>query len=643
MHKLVKLFSFSLFRCGVYFVIGTLFLLGCIPLLKTYAQESITLTTYYPAPYGDYGGLTAVNLTADHLIVGFAESSPQEFNLMQSGDTHIGRSLIVGAGEEDVFGFSYREGLITTDGDAFIKNNLAIRTTSPEFRLTLDKGAPDPDGGIMAIGFFGQGLPLTTVGPGTRLMWYPKKAAFRAGVVHADQWAEDNIGIYSVALGVDTKAFGESSVAMGAGTTASGSFSTAMGYESTATGVLGTAMGHQAKAEGNDSVAIGFQTTASGINSIAMGYKSKANGQYNIAIGDQTTTFGNFNTAIGTGTIAGDADHPNYQACTAMGGGTKASGDGSTAMGWHTKASGPFSVAMGRDTTASAYGSVAMGLETTASGIYSVAAGRGTTASLDDSLAIGQYNSPAHALFSIGNGLSDASRSNAFVVLKEDTQSRVGIGTTPGWGSWDSLRVEGGGIFVPHGRLEVGGGGDVSTVIICSSDITSGRNIHASGNIHADGNVTVNGSLSASSVIATTIGASTAGFSIVNASSVMCGGAKCFLIDHPTRKGMELVHSTVEGPEIAVFYRGEAQLFDGQVEVELPSYFEALTREVGRTVQLTAKGSKPFLLSASEVINGRFTAYGAEPDGAFYWEVKAVRADLDPLEVERPQNEEENL
>jgi len=95
-----------------------------------------------------------------------------------------------------------------------------------------------------------------------------------------------------------------------------------------------------------------------------------------------------------------------------------------------------------------------------------------------------------------------------------------------------------------------------------------------------------------------------------------------------------LIHSTLEGPEYAVFYRGEAKLENGKAIIKLPDYFEALTRKERRTVLLTAKGSEPFSLSASEVKEGKFEVYGTKLDGEFYWEVKAVRADLEPLKPE---------
>ncbi|MFA7000476.1 MAG: hypothetical protein WC241_05220 [Candidatus Paceibacterota bacterium] len=116
--------------------------------------------------------------------------------------------------------------------------------------------------------------------------------------------------------------------------------------------------------------------------------------------------------------------------------------------------------------------------------------------------------------------------------------------------------------------------------------------------------------------------------------TTVTANVKNFKINHPAKPGKKLIHSTLEGPEIAVFYRGEAQLVKGEATIKLPDYFEALTRKEGRTIQLTAKGKEPFLLSCADVTDGKFFVYGAKPDGKFYWEVKAVRADIKPLEVE---------
>ncbi len=115
--------------------------------------------------------------------------------------------------------------------------------------------------------------------------------------------------------------------------------------------------------------------------------------------------------------------------------------------------------------------------------------------------------------------------------------------------------------------------------------------------------------------------------------------SKSFDISHPSKPGKRLVHGCLEGPEFAVYYRGRAKLVNGAVQVTLPDYFESLTRKEDRTIHLTAIGSEPYLLSASDIVNGTFTVYGTKPDGEFYWEVKAVRADVPRLQVERGEDE----
>ena len=73
---------------------------------------------------------------------------------------------------------------------------------------------------------------------------------------------------------------------------------------------------------------------------------------------------------------------------------------------------------------------------------------------------------------------------------------------------------------------------------------------------------------------------------------------KNFEIEHPLASDespnkynmMHLVHSTLEGPEYGVYYRGSAQLDSGAVKVDLPEYFEALAEKTDATVQLTSVG-----------------------------------------------------
>ncbi|HUR32106.1 MAG TPA: hypothetical protein VMZ69_11795, partial [Saprospiraceae bacterium] len=141
-------------------------------------------------------------------------------------------------------------------------------------------------------------------GAGIRMMWYPDKAALRAGFTPGTGWDKDNIGTYSTAFGYGTKANGQYSTAMGFGSTASSSFTTAMGYNSTANGAGSTAMGENSTASGTNSTAMGYGTTASNSYTTAMGYGTNANGYGATAIGNQTTSSGEASTAIGGFTIA---------------------------------------------------------------------------------------------------------------------------------------------------------------------------------------------------------------------------------------------------------------------------------------------------------------------------------------------------
>ncbi len=230
---------------------------------------------------------------------------------------------------------------------------------------TIDNAAGDSvmtvfeDGGFAAYGEEGTGT-IPVEGAGTRMMWYPGKAAFRVGEVEGDEWDDDNIGTRSVAMGDRT--------------TASGFDATAMGFETTASGNTATAMGNGTTASGSDATAMGLATEASGDES----------------------------TAMGNGTTASE------EASTAMGDETTASGHESTAMGALTEASGYAATAMGSQTTASGRNATAMGDETTASGRHSSAMGTGTEAATESSLSIGEYNnantSDDGTLFVVGNG-----------------------------------------------------------------------------------------------------------------------------------------------------------------------------------------------------------------------------------------------
>jgi hypothetical protein len=253
-------------------------------------------------------------------------------------------------------------------------------------------------------------------GAGTRMMWIPSRSAFRVGTIGANStfWDASNIGLFSFAIGLDSKANGYGAISMGQFSIASGLRAIAMGYVTNAIGEGSTAIGIATNANGIGSTAIGVATNANGEVSTAMGLVTTASGLYSTSMGNYTTASGENSTSMGNTTIAsginstamgyktkaigknsvamGDSSIANGIASTAMGYRTKASGVYSVAMGVYTSATGGTSTAMGAETIASGYASTAMGRTTTASGAYSTATGDNTLASGDFSTAIGFYS-----------------------------------------------------------------------------------------------------------------------------------------------------------------------------------------------------------------------------------------------------------
>ena len=110
------------------------------------------------------------------------------------------------------------------------------------FRVNVDAGAlfgGTYDGDVSATG-----VPVE--GSGTRMLWYPRRAAFRAGGISGTQWDGANIGSYSVAIGQDVRASGDNSAAFGLRTTAAQVSSFAAGEDNTASGAASVALGYHA-------------------------------------------------------------------------------------------------------------------------------------------------------------------------------------------------------------------------------------------------------------------------------------------------------------------------------------------------------------------------------------------------------------
>lgn len=323
--------------------------------------------------------------------------------------------------------------VISATGDSyFTGGNVGVGTSSPSVPLHVAG-----DDGVLFTGTFGSGA-IPTTGAGTRLMWYPAKAALRAGYVGDTQWDDASIGNYSVALGAHTTASNEGSVSLGYGNTVSGEQASALGYNNIASGNQSLAMGGNNDATGNIAVALGDNNTASGYVSTTVGANNTASSNYAMALGYNTSTQGTYGLAAGYGSTVS----ANY-AATAIGYNAVASGIAATALGYETEAGGAFSTALGDNTITSGTAAATLNGNTTASGENATAMGKHTTAEAYASLVLGRYNDVSTGysgsswvntdpLFVIGNGSSSSSTNNAFVVYKDGTTEVDGDVTASG-------------------------------------------------------------------------------------------------------------------------------------------------------------------------------------------------------------------
>ena len=216
---------------------------------------------------------------------------------------------------------------------------------------------------LFDTGTYGTGT-LSLSGAGTRMFWYPGKAAFRAGYVSGTQWNDSSIGNYSAAMGYNTTASGSYSIALGSSATASNTHAVSLG-SGTASGLNSVAI-EGGTANNTYALTLGTEITASGLGSIAIGNNyTYAGGSYAIAIGSYDYVPGNYAIAIGSS----------------------------------NSASGTYATAVGYETSAAAYDSFVVG-------IYNV--GGGTTTSWVS----------ADPLFEVGNGTSSSAKADALVVYK---------------------------------------------------------------------------------------------------------------------------------------------------------------------------------------------------------------------------------
>jgi hypothetical protein len=298
---------------------------------------------------------------------------------------------------------------------------------------------------------------VATATTGSRVIWNPVKAAFRAGFVHEsiDAWRVDSLGFYSVAFGYGTKALGNQSFAAGANSVARGHGSFVSGFEN--------------EAAANNSVVLGESgyVPPSANGAVVMGEHGNATGKYSIALGSYAAALADNAFALSNSTASGARSFSGGQAI------------------------------------ATAFSAFAFGNQSTASGNSSSLFGAGLKAKHFAGMVIGLWNDSTNAasatafnvankVFQIGVGTSDFARANAMEVLfsGKTRLNKYGVGSfTAGTAAYNI------GVDASGNLMEValgGGGGGVTSASYIVNEVPSGA-VNGSNTVYTLANTPIAG------------------------------------------------------------------------------------------------------------------------------------------------------
>lgn len=156
------------------------------------------------------------------------------------------------------------------------------------------------------------------------------------------------------------------------------------------------------------------------------------------------------------------------------------------------------------------------------------------------------------------------------------------------------------------GNLEVGGTAEI------------GGNTSVAGTITATGNITTPGTGTFTTQVISNLGT----FQSVSAPF------KLFDIIHPSKEDMRLRHGCLEGPELAVYFRGKSK----SNTINLPEYWKDLVDESTITVHLTATTLNQQLLCLG-VVNNQVLVNNTHNE-LYHFIVYGERKDVEKLDVE---------
>ena len=207
--------------------------------------------------------------------------------------------------------------------------NVGIGTTAPNAAAILHIETGATNKGLVITGAYNAAAVIPNFPEGGKLLFYPARAAFRAGYSNTIAWSNANIGNLSIGLGANSMAKGDYSTALGANNMATGVVSTAIGNSTIASGAVSTSMGEGSVAKGDYSTATGYYTTAGGFYSTTMGFGTYAKGYAstvvglyndNVLINDQTVPAGGNNYPLFiVGNGSSDISRSNAMVVTSQG------------------------------------------------------------------------------------------------------------------------------------------------------------------------------------------------------------------------------------------------------------------------------------------------------------------------------------
>lgn len=415
----------------------------CLSPSLVYA-ESLSMTTYIPVPRGSFS---------------FLKIEPQAAGTITTNTNCMGYGVgTLGVDSTGTLLYCSNPnwgpiaGVWTKNGDNIYLSDQATpllkkvgiglgAVTTPEFKLTLDN-----DGGILAKGTWNANTTMTTTGAGTRFIWYPRRAAIRAGYVSGNQWDDTfffpNVGDYSVAFGNSNKASGMSSAVLGGqNNTASAQYATVGGggdsnavNGNTATADYATVSG----GKNNDAIGVASFVGGGDTNISGVGYYSTVSGgRYNKALGNYSTVGG-----------GGDTGTP----------GNYAEGDFSTIAG------GSANTAQGH------YSSIAGGHHNIASGYHATIGGGGNNSTPGNqatadytTVSGGNQNTATTAYATVGGGASNTASGKGATIAGGGWDTLVGAIVT-NRASGDSTMIGGGADNIVGGRHSSILGGRVNRI-----------------------------------------------------------------------------------------------------------------------------------------------------------------------------------